>query len=157
MLVEQGKLRFVGEDRVQAIGTDHQFRSELEWSIGYGLFTLQPDGTYKINYDAATNPPPLPSLDPKPAATPGIPAPRKINLAKLDYQTYLQSEGWKQRRTEAVKRAGYRCQVCNSRESLEVHHRTYVNKGHELPEDLLVLCSSCHRRFHEGGRMPVQH
>ncbi len=83
---------------------------------------------------------------------PGIP----VVTAPGDYRSYLQSAAWKQRRREAIQRAGGRCQVCNSSGPLEVHHRTYKRVGRELPGDLTVLCRGCHARFHDGGRMPVR-
>ncbi len=65
------------------------------------------------------------------------------------YQVYLQSDGWKKRRAEAIDRAGRRCQLCNSVDSLQVHHRTYERLGNELPADLIALCRSCHAKFHD--------
>jgi 5-methylcytosine-specific restriction endonuclease McrA len=52
----------------------------------------------------------------------------------------------------ALVRAGYKCQVCSSIESLHVHHNTYDNLGDELPTDLIVLCDICHGQFHD--RLP---
>jgi hypothetical protein len=64
------------------------------------------------------------------------------------YQAYLQSPEWAQRKFDALRRAGQRCQVCNSPAALEVHHRTYERIYRELPEDLTVLCRECHARHH---------
>ncbi len=66
----------------------------------------------------------------------------------LDYRSYLQSDAWRQKREFMLQRAGYRCQVCNKKGRLELHHRTYERLGEERMEDLLVLCSSCHGLFH---------
>jgi hypothetical protein len=33
---------------------------------------------------------------------------------------------------------------------LDVHHRTYENKGKEKLGDLTVLCRECHTKFHKG-------
>lgn len=67
---------------------------------------------------------------------------------------YLQSDHWKRTREAALQRADHRCQVCNSSwETLDVHHRTYERVGHELPEDLLVLCRTCHDLFERNGRL----
>lgn len=54
---------------------------------------------------------------------------------------------WQQRKAAALERAEYACQVCNSRNSLQVHHRTYERYGNERPADLTVLCAFCHVRF----------
>lgn len=67
----------------------------------------------------------------------------------MDYQTYLNGREWRAKREWALERAGRRCQVCNGDDRLEVHHRTYVRVGAELPEDLTVLCAGCHGLFHE--------
>lgn len=72
---------------------------------------------------------------------------------KVDYQDYLKSEHWKVTRNASVQRASFRCQVCNSPDKLEVHHRTYERLWDELPEDLTVLCSECHDLFHKNGRL----
>jgi hypothetical protein len=64
------------------------------------------------------------------------------------YAEYLRSPHWIKVRDAALKRAGHRCQTCNSDQNLDVHHRTYENLGHEFPMDLTVLCRSCHERIH---------
>jgi 5-methylcytosine-specific restriction endonuclease McrA len=66
----------------------------------------------------------------------------------LDYQTYISSPEWREKATEAKRRAGYSCVLCACTGSLEVHHRTYERLGNELPSDLVVLCWRCHRRHH---------
>ena len=71
-------------------------------------------------------------------------------------EEYLQSGHWKAVREGALRRAAYRCQVCNSDKSLDVHHRTYERVGRELPEDLTVLCRKCHNVFHNSGRRTHQ-
>lgn len=65
------------------------------------------------------------------------------------YHAYLKSATWQAKANEAKRRAGYRCQVCNSPERLEAHHRTYERLGCELPADLTVLCAVCHSLFSE--------
>jgi replicative DNA helicase len=50
---------------------------------------------------------------------------------------------------QALSRAGHRCQVCNSPDKLDVHHRTYERVGQEQLDDLTVLCDRCHGLFHE--------
>lgn len=70
-------------------------------------------------------------------------------LREMPYQQYLQSAHWKQIRLQALDEAGHRCQLCNSPQQLNVHHRTYERRGEELLGDLTVLCRSCHSRFHQ--------
>lgn len=89
-----------------------------------------------------------------PSASPGRSIP---GTNTQTYTEYLRSPHWQQVRRAAIDRAGYRCQICNNPHRLQVHHRTYERKGHELPEDLIVLCDRCHAKFHEGGRMPNKH
>ena len=65
------------------------------------------------------------------------------------YDKYLQSDHWKKIAEETKRLAGYRCQVCNSDENLQTHHRTYERKGDEFQSDLTCLCANCHIIFHE--------
>lgn len=67
---------------------------------------------------------------------------------KEKYHIYLQSEEWKQKRNTVIEKAGHKCQVCNSAKELQVHHRTYERIFKEDLSDLIVLCSSCHKKFH---------
>ena len=76
-----------------------------------------------------------------------------VMLSKMDYARYLQTHYWQRRRHEALARAGHACQLCNSHHRLEVHHRTYKRRGWEYPEDLIVLCSHCHAKFHD--KLPI--
>ena len=64
------------------------------------------------------------------------------------YHDYLQSSIWKALRKEALERAGWRCQVCNTGKKLEVHHRCYPDVlGTEDVSDLTVLCQRCHALY----------
>ena len=62
----------------------------------------------------------------------------------VNYHDYLLSPEWQARKVQALEAAGHRCQVCNSLDMLEVHHRTYERIGREEPGDLTVLCAICH-------------
>jgi len=44
--------------------------------------------------------------------------------------------------------ANNKCGICNATSDLHVHHKTYENIGKESDEDLIVLCKSCHYKFH---------
>lgn len=70
-------------------------------------------------------------------------------LARTDYPAYLLSDHWIGVRDMMRKRAGHRCQLCNSGKAIQVHHRTYERLGEELPRDLIVLCADCHGKFHD--------
>ena len=39
---------------------------------------------------------------------------------------------------------GFACGLCGSKKQIQVHHRTYKNQYNEKPEDLIVLCHTCH-------------
>lgn len=69
-------------------------------------------------------------------------------IALLPYQDYLKSAHWRGIRHYALLRADYRCQLCNSTQRLEVHHRTYEGKGNEDYRDVIALCHECHAKFH---------
>lgn len=65
------------------------------------------------------------------------------------YHEYLQSDAWKSLRLLCLQRDGHRCRICNSKEDLEIHHRTYDRFGHEDVEDLTTLCHRCHELYTE--------
>jgi len=69
-------------------------------------------------------------------------------LKTMPYEEYLKTPEWAEKRANALQRADYRCQICNSPHSLHVHHRTYENRGDEQLEDLTVLCDDCHVLYH---------
>jgi len=73
---------------------------------------------------------------------------RLTELRTMPYEDYLQTPEWAERRAFAIQRAGNRCQICNSADDLNAHHRTYERRGNEEPGDLTVLCQSCHAWFH---------
>ena len=74
---------------------------------------------------------------------------RLEELRQMPYQEYLQTPEWQTTRKRALKRAGYRCQLCNSNGCLHVHHNDYSRLGEEDNVDLVVLCATCHARYHE--------
>ena len=68
------------------------------------------------------------------------------------YNSYLRSKAWETKRTQVLKRDGYRCVCCNTQAvdvPLEVHHKTYENIGKEPLSDLASMCKSCHDATHE--------
>lgn len=66
----------------------------------------------------------------------------------MNYKEYLKSKHWAKVRKLAIKRSGNKCQLCSSKGKLNVHHNNYKNLGKELPTDLIVLCETCHKKFH---------
>lgn len=76
---------------------------------------------------------------------------RSAKTKRANYKKYMSSAAWRKTRQEALKRAGYKCEVCGATKNLHVHHLTYKNFTHEQPEDLKVLCQYHHRAVH--GRL----
>ena len=67
----------------------------------------------------------------------------------MPYAEYLKTDHWFEMRNRMVQRTNFRCQLCNKSEHLEVHHNNYEGLGDERLEDLIVLCSECHGKFHD--------
>jgi hypothetical protein len=69
-------------------------------------------------------------------------------MTKENYQKYLKSEWWSVVRKEMLKLFPA-CQQCDFPYELNVHHKTYERLWKEkIPDDLEVLCQSCHSRHH---------
>jgi hypothetical protein len=66
----------------------------------------------------------------------------------INYKEYLKSEEWKKKSKKALIRANFRCQLCNKKDEIHIHHRTYENLGNEKESDLIALCKGCHKKFH---------
>lgn len=78
---------------------------------------------------------------------------RLAALRSMPYADYVETPEWFNVRMSALDAAGSRCQVCNTDDGLDVHHRTYERRGNEVLEDLTVLCRECHQRFHDFGEL----
>jgi 5-methylcytosine-specific restriction endonuclease McrA len=68
----------------------------------------------------------------------------------VDYHEYIRSEAWREKRRDVILRACGVCERCGLWPVVNVHHLTYDRVGNELLEDLLGVCSRCHREFHQG-------
>jgi 5-methylcytosine-specific restriction endonuclease McrA len=75
----------------------------------------------------------------------------KSDLCALTYQEFLNSDYWRYVRTIKLNQAQNKCELCNSDEALNVHHKTYEHHGeeHKHLSDLIVLCHKCHSKFHD--------
>jgi len=74
------------------------------------------------------------------------------SLVTMEYNDYLSTKHWRHFREEALKFYNNKCQLCgNSDESLHLHHNNYKNRGRETFNDVTLLCSSCHEKFHKEG------
>lgn len=68
--------------------------------------------------------------------------------AQKAYRRFLQTPFWKEL-SERVKAAAGKCARCDSVESPQSHHRVYREDWFETqPEDLEVLCRTCHKKEH---------
>jgi hypothetical protein len=64
------------------------------------------------------------------------------------YLAYLNSSSWRATRNRALQLADYRCERCDSKRDLQVHHKTYERLGAEWDSDLEVVCANCHEHEH---------
>lgn len=67
----------------------------------------------------------------------------------IDYNKYLRSDYWKEIKNQVLERDDNRCRLCNLKEKLHVHHRTYNNLNNEKLEELITLCKKCHYIIHK--------
>lgn len=83
---------------------------------------------------------------------------RRYIVSKMTYKQYIASPYWQYVALVYRCRANFRCQRCGEerRSHLSIHHKTYAHIGSELhyPEDILVLCHTCHMHEHgkDGGK-----
>jgi len=62
---------------------------------------------------------------------------------RLDAKTYCALH------RKILERDRWRCQMCGSLSGLEVHHRERRSQlGDDSEENLVTLCSDCHRALH---------
>lgn len=86
----------------------------------------------------------------------------------MSYNNYLNSEHWQDKRKEKLT-SNTNCEICNSIESLHIHHGRYTIDektavfdsitrkidrrsgsilGQEILDELFVFCASCHKLWH---------
>lgn len=66
------------------------------------------------------------------------------------YNSYINSAHWRRFRKKAIAHYGRICSSCTQTDLPEchVHHLTYERLGHELLEDVAIMCPACHNRKH---------
>ena len=72
-------------------------------------------------------------------------------LRDMPYADFLNTYYWDIVRKYKLVKGNYSCELCNTKGTvLNVHHKTYEHRGEEYRylEDLIVLCSDCHGKFH---------
>lgn len=65
-----------------------------------------------------------------------------------EYKKYLRSEKWQKIRKSVFSARGKKCEICSKSKWLHIHHLTYERIFNELPEDLQILCRTCHEKAH---------
>jgi 5-methylcytosine-specific restriction endonuclease McrA len=101
-----------------------------------------------------------------PATQPSLPVPVKQKHAKraqkaerftAEYIAYLESPEWRAFRQRIFLERGRECERCSTtaKGARQVHHLHYRNLGHELPEDVQVLCLPCHTEIHKGKKISL--
>ncbi len=75
----------------------------------------------------------------------------KDHIKKMNYRDFLKTPYWKTVAQKKKHQCAYKCQLCNSGENLQTHHRTYDTFGEEIfnMKDLTVLCDACHAKHHD--------
>ena len=68
------------------------------------------------------------------------------------YIDYIRSREWKAKRIQVLLRDQFICQVCFHAKASQVHHKTYIRLYQELPEDLISICTPCHRLITKAHR-----
>jgi 5-methylcytosine-specific restriction endonuclease McrA len=72
-----------------------------------------------------------------------------MNKKLTKYQEYLRTYAWINIRHTVLVRDSHKCRLCNDGNNIHVHHRVYPTVlGKESLDDLISLCESCHRLFH---------
>lgn len=70
-------------------------------------------------------------------------------LRTMPYKDYLKTEHWKLLKAAVLGRYGRHCDKCDKTHiEVHVHHLDYTRKGHEDINDLVCLCSDCHKEIH---------
>ncbi len=71
---------------------------------------------------------------------------------RLDTDSYLQLH------RQVLERDGWRCQLCGTMKSLEVHHKQLrSHSGSDVEDNLITLCDRCHRLVHHcQGRLSCE-
>ena len=64
----------------------------------------------------------------------------------------LDPESYDQLRKQVLRRDGWRCQVCGSRQNLHVHHQQLRSQqGDDDDSNLITLCAACHETMHSSS------
>lgn len=81
---------------------------------------------------------------------------QKIKNPEISGVEYQQGEqlGWANVREYVLFRDGHQCQCCKGRSGdliLNVHHIESRMTGGDAPNNLITLCETCHKGYHQGN------
>ena len=63
----------------------------------------------------------------------------------------LDEEPYRRLHRQVLKRDGWRCQICGSSQTLQIHHKNFrSHSGEDTPENLITLCTYCHTEIHRS-------
>ncbi len=63
----------------------------------------------------------------------------------------LDPDRYHELKMKILERDGWKCQYCGRRDELQIHHMIRRSqRGADCEENLIVLCSPCHRLLHLG-------
>ncbi|PYX67713.1 MAG: hypothetical protein DMG72_24780, partial [Acidobacteria bacterium] len=89
----------------------------------------------------------------------GVPAPcgreGVVNRAQPKHpRLRLAPALYEELRNQVLRRDGWRCQVCRSRQNLHVHHKQLRSQqGEDEESNLITLCASCHGKLHHSSTL----
>lgn len=72
----------------------------------------------------------------------------KNDEKRPQYEEYIKSDAWKEKAAQRRELDDDTCQRCGAKNQLEVHHLWYDYLGNESLNDLITLCSECHKECH---------
>jgi 5-methylcytosine-specific restriction endonuclease McrA len=70
------------------------------------------------------------------------------NQLSVEYTQYINSIQWLAKRAQILKQRGNKCEECGTTQAIQVHHLHYRTFRHERPQDMKVLCKTCHELWH---------
>lgn len=71
-------------------------------------------------------------------------------MARSEYQAYLRTDEWREKRAACLQRDQWRCRCCGRKGvELHAHHVMYeARREDEGVKHLLTLCAMCHAKAH---------
>jgi hypothetical protein len=67
----------------------------------------------------------------------------------VNYNKYLLTDKWQNKRLKVLQRDKYLCQACLTNKATQLHHLTYERVFDEPLFDLVSICVPCHDKLHK--------